>query len=80
MNDSGGWSAQHLSQANPAGPRQDDVPALLRRVADYIAELGDVQILDLVMHVEVTEHGNWPSVTVYYTADHPPRSLTLLPR
>lgn len=80
MNDSAGWSAQHFSQANPAGPDQDDVPALLRRVADSIAELGEVQVLDLVMHVEVTERGNWPSVTVYYTANLPPRSVTLLPR
>jgi hypothetical protein len=39
---------------------QGDVSALLRRVADCIAELGEVEVLDLVMHVEVAEDGNWP--------------------
>ena len=78
MSVSSGWSAQHFSQANPAGPEQNDVPALLRRVADTIAELGKVDILDLVMHIEVTEHGNWPSITAYYTADQQPPNLTLL--
>jgi hypothetical protein len=80
MSVSSGWSAQHFSQANPAGPGQDDVAALLRRVADTIAELGEVNILDLVMHVAVTEDGYWPSITVYYTTDRPPRNLTLLPQ
>jgi hypothetical protein len=80
MSVSSGWSAQHFSQANPAGPGQNDVAALLRRVADTIAELGEVEILDLVMHVEVTEDGNWPSITAYYTVDRPPRSLAVLPQ
>jgi hypothetical protein len=75
---SSSWSAQHFSQANPAGPDQNDVPALLRRVADTIANLGEVEILDLVMHIEVTEDGNWPSITAYYTAEQRPPSLTLL--
>jgi hypothetical protein len=44
------WVANHFSQANPAGPGQDDVPALLRRVAETIAGLGEVRIIDLVMH------------------------------
>jgi hypothetical protein len=79
MSVSSGWSAQHFSQANPAGLGQDDVPALLRRVADTIAELGKVERLDLVMHIEVTDDGNWPSITAYYTTDRPPPSLTLLP-
>ena len=74
------WSAQHFSQANPAGQCQNDIPALLRRVADSIAALGDVEILDLVMHEEVTEDGNWPSITVYYTANRPRHGLTLLPQ
>jgi hypothetical protein len=32
------------------------------------------------MHVEVTDDGNWPSITVYYATDRPPPSLTLLPQ
>jgi len=35
-------------------------------VARTIAELGEVDVLDLVLHNEVTEAGDWPSVTVYY--------------
>jgi hypothetical protein len=60
------WTANHFAQANPTGDGQGDVPALLRRVADTIAGLGDVQILDLLMHVEVTAEGDWPSLVVYY--------------
>lgn len=78
MSDSSGWSARHFSQSDPAGPGQDDVPALLRRVADSITDLGQVEVLDLVMHNEVTEDGDWPSVTVYYVTGERPPSLTLL--
>ena len=78
MSDSSGWSARHFSQANPAGPGQDDVPALLRRVADSITNLDQVEVLDLMMHNEVTEDGNWPSITVYYVAGQRPPNLTLL--
>ncbi|HEY8478339.1 MAG TPA: hypothetical protein VIL71_00795 [Spirillospora sp.] len=66
------WSVRHFSQANPAGPGQGDVPALLRRVADSIEELGSVEVMDLVLHQEVNEHGPWASVTVYFhPADDP---------
>jgi hypothetical protein len=41
------WQAFHFSQSNPAGDGQGDLPALLRRVADSIAELGDVRVMDL---------------------------------
>jgi hypothetical protein len=57
---------EHFSQANPAGPGQGDVPALLRRVADSIEALGQVDVQDLVMHTEVTESGAWHSLTVYF--------------
>lgn len=30
------WTVRHFSQANPAGPGCDSVPALLRRPADSI--------------------------------------------
>jgi hypothetical protein len=70
-----------LLSSEPGGTRSERRrAALLRRVADTIAELGEVDILDLVMHVEVTEDGNWPSITAYYTNDRPPRSLAVLPR
>ncbi|WP_369223285.1 hypothetical protein AB5J52_20025 [Streptomyces sp. R39] len=60
------WTIKHFSQANPAGVGQNDVPALLRRVADSIEGLGPVEVQDLVMHTEITGDGPWPSLTVYF--------------
>ncbi|MFD0147808.1 hypothetical protein ACWGQ4_18855 [Streptomyces sp. NPDC055721] len=60
------WTVRHFSQANPSGPGCDNVPALLRRLADTIEALGPVEIQDLVFHEEMTEHGSWRSGTVYY--------------
>lgn len=68
QNPSGTWTVHHFSQANPEDPGQANVPALLRRVADTVEGLGEVQVLDLVMHTEMTEDGDWHSLTVYY--DH----------
>lgn len=41
-------------------------PELLRRVADTIEGLGEIRIMDLVMHNEITAEGDWPSIIVYY--------------
>ncbi len=61
------YTAFHFSQANPQDAGQDNVPALLRRVADTIDELGDVDIDDLILHPEITSDGeDRPSITVYY--------------
>ena len=60
------WQALHFSQANPAGDGQDDVPALLRRVADSVVALGEVRVMDIVFHTETKADGNWHSMTVYY--------------
>ncbi len=56
----------HFSQSNPAGPGQEDVAALLRRVADSVEKLGGVTVHDIVFHVELTDDGTWPSMTVYF--------------
>ena len=66
MNERTTWITEHFSQANPAGQGQDDVPALLRRVADSIKALGEVSVQDLVLHTEVTPNGAWHSLTVYF--------------
>jgi len=68
MHDDGktSWTIRHFSQANPSGPGQGDVAALLRRVADSLDQLGAIEVMDLVMHTEVTEDGMWPSLTVYF--------------
>ena len=55
-----------LSQANPAGDDRANIPALLRRVADTLSELGEVEVLDIVLRNGVRADGDWPSVTVYY--------------
>ncbi|GLX04382.1 hypothetical protein [Microbispora sp. NBRC 16548] len=65
----------HFTQNNPEGIGQDSVPALLRRVATTIEELGQVEVYDLIMHNEITDDGtDWPSITVYFDysqADEP---------
>ncbi|WP_034262691.1 hypothetical protein [Actinospica robiniae] len=60
------WTIRHFSQANPSGAAQGDVAALLRRVADSLDRLGAIEVMDLVLHTEVTEDGTWPSLTVYF--------------
>lgn len=63
-----GWSVQHFAQANPRGPSgQGDLPALLRRVADTIEEIDGALVQDLVLHNDINEHGDWLSLSVYYT-------------
>jgi hypothetical protein len=48
-------------------PGYCSVPTLLRRTADAVDALPDVEIDDLVLHVEVTPAGRVPTVTVYYS-------------
>ena len=31
-----------------------------------------VELQDLVLHTEVNEFGNWPSITVYFHRNEPP--------
>lgn len=61
------WTIRHFSLANPAGDRQYDVPALLRRVADTLEELGPVEVQDVVFRMEIDGGGEErPSMTVYF--------------
>ncbi|MGW2464025.1 hypothetical protein ACWEOA_38850 [Streptomyces sp. NPDC004457] len=60
------WTVRHFSQANPAGPGCDSVPALLRRLADAVEGLGPAEVQDVVLSSETTEHGPWWSGTVYF--------------
>ena len=60
------WTAEYFAQANPAGLGQDDVPALLRRVAKSLEKIGPVDVQDLVLHKEVTADADWPTLTVYF--------------
>ena len=63
---------RHVSQSNPDGSGQGDVAALLRRVADTLDHLGEVQVQDITFHIEVTDGEDDLSMTVYYL-DEPRR-------
>ena len=60
------WTVNCFAQSNPKGPRQGDVPALLRRVAVTVEELGAIEVQGMTMDTEITEDGPWPSLNVYY--------------
>ncbi len=60
------WTINHFSQSNPVGPDQGDVAALLRRVADTVAALGDVTVQDITFASEVTGGEDDLTMTVYY--------------
>ncbi|GAB3143309.1 hypothetical protein GCM10027258_30080 [Amycolatopsis stemonae] len=68
-----GWTVEHFSQSNPAGPGQGDVAALLRRVADTLDELGDVQVQDIAFASAATEGEDDLTMTVYYDRRPRPR-------
>jgi hypothetical protein len=59
----------NFAQSNPSGERQGLVPALLRRVADSIEALGDVQVQDITFHSEVTGEEDDLTMIVYYHRD-----------
>jgi hypothetical protein len=59
----------HFTVATARGFDQDDVATLLRRVADALDQLGAVDVHDITFHVDWTEDGSWPSMTVYYEVD-----------
>lgn len=65
------WTTFHFSQSNPLGEGQGSVPALLRRVADSIDRLGDVDVHDLVFRSVVAADEDDLTITVYY--DQTPR-------
>jgi hypothetical protein len=70
----------HYTVATARGSHQDDVATLLRRVADALDALGAVDVHDITFHVDWTNEGSWPSMTVYYEVDEDaPDADDLLP-
>ena len=58
-----GWTANYFSLEDSDG----DVVALLRKVADAIDELGDVEVLDVTFLSDPDEEA--ASMTVYFRFD-----------
>jgi hypothetical protein len=65
------WTVLHFGQSNPEGPGQGSVPDLLRRVANTIESLGDVDVQDITFSSEVTADEDRVSMTVYYNRREP---------
>jgi hypothetical protein len=64
------WTIRQFSQANPQGDGQDNVPALLRRLADTIGDQGKIVVQDITYTNEIDEDGKWrPTMTVYFCPD-----------
>lgn len=61
------WDIHHFSIARPKGSGdENNVPALLRHVADSIEKLGDVEVQDVILSNEIASEGPWWSATVYF--------------
>ena len=69
MSDS--WTAHHFSLANARDDGADDLPRLLRRVADAIEgrSIDATDILDLTIACEITSDGPWWSATIYWSPE-----------
>jgi hypothetical protein len=66
------WTINHFSLANLEG----SLPTLLRRLAEEVEALGDVDVQDITFGSEVTADEPELHMTVYY---HRERSLSLVP-
>jgi len=65
------WPARTFSLANAKDDRPDDLPHLLRRLADRIEgfNLDPMSILDLTVSAEITADGPWWSATLYWAPE-----------
>lgn len=70
------WTCQRFSLANAIDDRPNDLPHLLRRVADEMErqQVRPMDVLDLTVSSEMTADGPWWSVTLYWS----PRSLRVV--
>lgn len=61
------WATTNtFSLANPKGVEQGDVSRLLRTLAQYLSDLGAIDVLDVTFGTEINEYGTWPSFNVYF--------------
>lgn len=65
------WTCRHFTINNPIDDGAADLPRLLRRVADLVESEGiePTDVLDLTVHQDMTEHGPWWGITVYWAPD-----------
>ncbi|MCU1428520.1 MAG: hypothetical protein JWL83_2520 [Actinomycetia bacterium] len=68
-NESDPPSLHRFSVSTPRGTGQDDVAELLRQVAAALEAAGAVDVTDITFHVDASDEGPWPSMTVYYEID-----------
>lgn len=59
------WILKTFAQSNPDGNDRENIPALLRRVAETIESLGPVDVDDIFFGYH--EYGEDPFVKVYYS-------------
>ncbi|MEJ5913896.1 hypothetical protein [Pseudokineococcus sp. 1T1Z-3] len=64
---------RHFSLSNPIDDGATDLPRLLRRIADHMEHegIGPMEVMDLTVSEEMTEHGPWWSATVYWAPGEP---------
>jgi hypothetical protein len=60
------YEVRHFSLVLPAGRDRSDVPALLRHLADTLAQFGPVEVQDIVLGGEATPNGFEYRATVYF--------------
>ena len=68
------WTCRHFSISNPRDDGSDDLPRLLRRVADQIEqyEIKSMDVLQLTVELEMTSDGPWWSATIFWQPDSEP--------
>ncbi len=60
------WSCRHFSLSNPGGPGRNDVPKLLRALAEKIEGKGQIEIRDVVFSSGLSDGDDDPTFTVYF--------------
>jgi hypothetical protein len=62
------YNCLHFSLSNPRGPQRDDLPLLLRGMADEIESqrIRSEDVMDLILHQDLSGRGPDWSLTIYW--------------
>ena len=63
------YQTESFSLANPVGPDINNVPLLLRRLADELENRPPMCVHDLILHTDIEGQGYHHNITVYFTHD-----------